>query len=66
MRVVDHREVQRAQADGAQIVDVLPAHEYRIAHIRGAIHMPLPKLFHNAQRELDKNRAVVTYCRDCL
>jgi rhodanese-related sulfurtransferase len=66
LRVVDHREVQRVIAEGGQIVDVLPAHEYRIAHIRGAIHLPLPKLFHNAEHEIDKKRAVAVYCRDYL
>jgi rhodanese-related sulfurtransferase len=64
--VVDHREVLRILAAGGQVVDVLPAHEYRSAAIRGAIHLPLPKLLRDAERVLDKSRAVVVYCRDCL
>jgi rhodanese-related sulfurtransferase len=66
MRVVDHREVLRILTAGGQIVDVLPAQEYRIAAIRGAIHLPLPKLLHNAKHALDHQRPIVVYCRDCL
>jgi rhodanese-related sulfurtransferase len=66
MRVVDHREVLRLMAAGGQIVDVLPDHEHRIAAIKGAIHLPLPKLLRDAERVLDKTRPVVVYCRDCL
>jgi rhodanese-related sulfurtransferase len=66
MRIVDHREVISVIGGGGQIVDVLPAHEFRITAIREAIHLPLPKLIHNAEHTLDKNRAVVVYCRDSL
>jgi rhodanese-related sulfurtransferase len=66
LRVVDHREVLRIIAAGGQIVDVLPAHEYRVAAVRGAIHLPLPRLLHDAERILDTKRPVVVYCRDCL
>src|ERR1700683_9059 len=66
MRIVDHREVISVIGGGGQVVDVLPAHEFRIAAIRGSIHLPLPKLIHNAEHALDKRRAVVVYCRDCL
>jgi rhodanese-related sulfurtransferase len=66
VRVVDHREVLSVIAAGGQVVDVLPAHEYRIAAIRGAIHLPLPKLLHNAEHALDRKRPIVVYCRDCL
>jgi rhodanese-related sulfurtransferase len=66
LRTVEHREVLSAIAAGSQVVDVLPASEYRSAHIKGAIHLPLPKLIHQAQHTLDPKRAVVVYCRDCL
>ena len=66
MRVVDHRDVLNVIAEGGQVVDVLPAHEHRTAAIRGAIHLPLPKLLPKAEHTLDKNRPVVVYCRDCL
>jgi rhodanese-related sulfurtransferase len=66
VRVVDHRDVLKVIAEGGQVVDVLPAHEHRTAAIRGAIHLPLPKLLHTADHVLDKKRPVVIYCRDCL
>lgn len=66
MRVVDHHDVLRVIADGGQIVDVLPAHEYRAVAISGAIHLPLPRLLDDAELVLDKNKSIVVYCRDCL
>jgi rhodanese-related sulfurtransferase len=66
VRVVDHREVLRVVAEGGQVVDVLPDHEHRSAAIEGAIHLPLPKLLHDAERVLDKTQPVLVYCRDCL
>jgi rhodanese-related sulfurtransferase len=51
---------------GGQVIDVLPDHEHRTAAIRGAIHLPLPKLLHHAEQSLDKRRPVVVYCRDSL
>jgi len=50
----------------AQIVDVLPSHEYNATHIRGAIHIPLRNLQREAPAALDRARPVVVYCRDCL
>ena len=66
MRVVDHREVLRVRAAGGQVVDVLPEHEHRSGAIKGAIHLPLPKLMREAERALDHSRPIVVYCRDCL
>jgi rhodanese-related sulfurtransferase len=66
VRVVDHREVLKIIAEGGQVVDVLPDHEHRSAAIRGAIHLPLPKLLHDAGNALDKEPPVVVYCRDYL
>ena len=66
MRVVDHREVLNVLAASGQVVDVLPAHEFRAAAIRDAIHLPLPKLLRDAERVLENSRPVVVYCRDSL
>ena len=66
MRVVDHRAVREILAAGGQIVDVLPDHEHRIAAIKGAIHLPLPKLLRDAEPVIDRARPVVVYCRDSL
>jgi len=66
MKIVDHLGVLSALRSGAQIVDVLPGHEYRSAHIRGALHLPLPRLFSGADEVLAKDRPVIVYCRDAL
>jgi rhodanese-related sulfurtransferase len=51
---------------GAQIVDVLPSHEYDTAHIQGAVHIPLGRLIREATAALERKRPVVVYCRDSL
>jgi rhodanese-related sulfurtransferase len=53
-------------SSGAQIVDVLPTHEYATAHIHGAIHIPVGRILHDAPALLDRSRPVVVYCRDSL
>lgn len=66
VRIVGHREVLDSIARGAQIADVLPSHEYRAAHIAGAVHLPLKRVLAQAGRLLAKDRPVVVYCRDAL
>jgi rhodanese-related sulfurtransferase len=66
MRQVDHREVLAMLSADAQIVDVLPSHEFNSGHIRGAIHIPLPKILTDSSALLDRSRLVVVYCRDSL
>ena len=63
-REIDRDEVQRLMARGAQIVDVLPAREYREDHLPGAINLPLRKIEAEALRVLDPSRPVVVYCAD--
>lgn len=59
-------ELRRLMADGAQVVEVLPADEYREGHLPGAAGIPLKELDRRAPRELDRSRPVVTYCWDWL
>jgi rhodanese-related sulfurtransferase len=67
VREIQHRELAAMLASGtAQIVDVLPSHEYNTAHIRSAIHIPLGRILHDASVKLNRNRPVVVYCRDSL
>jgi rhodanese-related sulfurtransferase len=66
MRQVDHREVLAMLSADAQIVDVLPVHEFSGAHIKGAIHIPLRKILTDAPASIDRSRPVVVYCRDSL
>jgi rhodanese-related sulfurtransferase len=66
VRIIDHREVQRLTKSSAAIVDALPRHEYRRCHIANAIHLPLRNVWRGASGILDRERTVITYCRDCL
>lgn len=66
LRVVNHRGVMDLIAAGAQVIDVLPAHEYRACHIRGAIHLPLARVMREAKGLLRPDRSVLVYCRDSL
>ncbi len=62
---VTRDEVRRLQAEGAQVVEVLPRAEYEWKHIAGAICLPLTNLTDAAAAEcLDRGRPVVTYCND--
>jgi rhodanese-related sulfurtransferase len=66
MQTIDHRGVLRLQDERAQVVDVLPAHEYRAAHIRGAIHLPLARILGEAAARLTRELPAIVYCRDSL
>ena len=51
---------------GAQLVEVLPAAEYRELHLPGAINVPLKQLDLRSTAELDRDRPVAVYCHDHL
>jgi rhodanese-related sulfurtransferase len=61
---IDRDEVQRLVADGAQLVDALPADDYADGHLAGAINISLKKLDRDSARQLDMARPVITYCYD--
>jgi rhodanese-related sulfurtransferase len=63
---IELSELRRLVADGTQLVEVLPADEYRQGHLPGAVSIPLKELDQRAPRELDRSRPVVTYCWDWL
>jgi rhodanese-related sulfurtransferase len=56
----------RLVGEGAQVVEVLPSHEYDEEHVPGAINIPLKTLNDATAAHLDKNRPVVVYCWDYL
>lgn len=59
--------VQERLAEGAQLVEVLPAEEYDKQHLPGAVNLPLGDLTVDAaERLLDRGRPVVVYCWDAL
>ncbi|TML78129.1 MAG: rhodanese-like domain-containing protein [Actinobacteria bacterium] len=51
-RKIDRAEVQRMSSEGAPVVEVLPAKEYRLEHLAGAINIPLTKLDERAVARL--------------
>jgi rhodanese-related sulfurtransferase len=61
---VDRETVRRLMNSGAQLVEVLPAKEYRTIHLPGAVNIPLAKLDRNSVRVLSRDRDVIVYCYD--
>ncbi len=60
----DRHDVQRLIGAGAQLVEVLPTHEYREEHLASAINIPLKTLTRETTKQLDRNRPVIVYCWD--
>jgi phage shock protein E len=54
-------ELQAAQKAGAQIVDVRTAGEFALAHIPGAVNVPVDTLQQSAA-SWDRSKAYVVYC----
>jgi rhodanese-related sulfurtransferase len=61
---VDRDEVRRLLAEGALLVEVLPAEEYAEEHLPGALNIPLKELDRERTRTLDRSRPVIVYCHD--
>ena len=61
-RTIDLTGVRRLLAEGAQLVEVLPAEEYEGEHLPGAINIPLKELDRRAVAGLDPERPLITYC----
>ena len=58
-------EVQRlVQAEGAQLVEVLPPDEYEDEHLPGALNIPLKTLDRETTAQLERERPVIVYCYD--
>jgi rhodanese-related sulfurtransferase len=64
--IVDVEGVQELIARGAQLVEVLPKHEYRQLHLPRAMNLPLSELDARSAQRLDRGRPVVVYCWDAL
>ena len=63
-REIRREEVRRLIDQGVQLVEVLPAKEYREDHLPGAINLPLRQLESEARSVLDVSRPVIVYCWD--
>ena len=58
-------EVRRlVEGQSAQLLEVLPADEYREEHLPGAISIPLRELTADRAGTLERDRPVVVYCWD--
>lgn len=63
---VDLPGLRRLIEDGAQLVEVLPEHEYGEQHLPGAVNMPLKELDATSATALDRGRPIAVYCWDGL
>jgi phage shock protein E len=63
---IDLEQLDRLLADGAQLVEALPADEYEEGHLPGAVSLPLKRLTPERVGALDPGRPVVVYCWDSL
>jgi rhodanese-related sulfurtransferase len=52
--------------DRAQLVEVLPADEYKREHLPKAINIPLQEITPENTRQLKKDQAVIVYCANYL
>lgn len=63
---IDLAQVHRLLAEGAQLVEVLPAPEYVDEHLPGATNLPLKHVTPAGVSHLDRSRPVIVYCWDAL
>lgn len=63
---VNRAEVRRLVDEGATLVEVLEAKQYRAAHLPGAVHVPAWELTEERAAGFDRDRPIVVYCYDTL
>jgi rhodanese-related sulfurtransferase len=63
-REIERAEVRQLLDQGAQLVEVLPAEEFKEDHLPGAISVPLRHIDAEGVSGLDKDRPVIVYCWD--
>lgn len=61
---IDRSQLRKLLGEGAQLVEVLPRHEYEEEHLPGAISIPLREMDRTTTRQLDRTRPVIVYCYD--
>jgi rhodanese-related sulfurtransferase len=62
-KLIERAQVERMMAEGAQIIEVLPAKEFAEDHLPGAVSHPLRQLEKEAGA-IDRNSPIVVYCWD--
>ena len=63
-QIFDIADLKARLAKGAQLVDVLPAEDFELDHIPGAINIPLREINTKTLSKLSKDRPVIVYCYD--
>ncbi len=62
--IFEVRALKQRLAQGAQLLDVLPAEDYEEDHLPGAINIPVKELNAKTAARLAKDRPVIVYCYD--
>jgi rhodanese-related sulfurtransferase len=63
-RDIDREQVRELVAQGAQLVEVMPAEEYEQEHLPGALSIPLESLTPAKVQRLARDRSLIVYCYD--
>jgi rhodanese-related sulfurtransferase len=63
-RLIDRDQVKDLVGRGAQLVEVLPADEYKEDHLPGARSIPLRQINRESAATLDSHRPLIVYCWD--
>jgi rhodanese-related sulfurtransferase len=63
-REVGRDEMRSLIAEGAQLVEVLPAEEYDQEHLPGAVNIPLKGMTRESTASLRPDLPVIVYCYD--
>ena len=63
-QIFEVQELKQRLAQGAQLLDVLPADDFEADHLPGAINIPLKDLDPRTAAQLRKDRPVIVYCYD--
>lgn len=55
---------QKMKSSDVKLVEVLDEEEYKKAHIKGAVNIPLKKIVTEARDKFNKEDEIVVYCSD--
>jgi rhodanese-related sulfurtransferase len=61
---INRGEVETLVANGAKLIEVLPARVYEEEHLPRAINIPLKKMNHQTTAQLERSAPVIVYCGD--
>lgn len=61
---INRDDVQRLAGVGAQLVEVLPAEDYKWGHLPSAQSIPLKTLDAKTTAGLDRDRPIIVDCHD--